>query len=413
MACPDSGPIKISDLVSEFGGSAPHALTEYYRNGGEVPGNNTNVPTSGQISLTNFYSAVNEIQHTHSNNDTHANYATIFGSNWSTAVPKRVIVPSGVTVGGTSTHAMTVPSGMGGTLVFDISGNVHGHGGASNGGTGGNAIHCIQTSGVTINLASSGSIKAGGGGGGQGGSGGTGGNGGTGGTGGQGRYGAHGSTRYFKTSPNSSNINCNALAACRGIYGQNCFAGSFGMWGGAAPPSNWTGGWANAVDYGEGYWGHTYSVSCLSWAYQSGGSGGAGGNSGGAGGAGGAGGVGQGYNQSNASGSSGAAGAAGGAGSAGTAGTNNAGTGGTGGSRGQGGQGGTGGTGGTFGNSGGTGGTGSTGSGGATGNSGANGNYGNGSGGSGGSSGGAAGYYIYNRASITFNHASGGTVAGQ
>ena len=59
MACPDSGQIKISDIVDEFGGSAPHAMSEYYRNGGEVPGNNTNVPTSGQISLTQFYSAVN------------------------------------------------------------------------------------------------------------------------------------------------------------------------------------------------------------------------------------------------------------------------------------------------------------------------------------------------------------------
>ena len=64
MPCPDSGQIKISDLVAEFGGSAPHAMSEYYRNAGLVPGNNTNIPTSGQFALTNCYSAVNEIQHT-------------------------------------------------------------------------------------------------------------------------------------------------------------------------------------------------------------------------------------------------------------------------------------------------------------------------------------------------------------
>ena len=101
MACPSSGEIKISDLVAEFGGSAPHGLTEYYRNGGEVPGNNTNVPTSGQISLTQFYSAVNEIQQTYSATTTNLNLATVFGNNWGSTVPKRVIINSGVTIGAT------------------------------------------------------------------------------------------------------------------------------------------------------------------------------------------------------------------------------------------------------------------------------------------------------------------------
>ena len=70
MACPASGTISIQSLVDEFGGTAPHGMNEYYRDGGEVPGNNTNVPTSGTISLSNFYDAVNEIQHTISSNTT-------------------------------------------------------------------------------------------------------------------------------------------------------------------------------------------------------------------------------------------------------------------------------------------------------------------------------------------------------
>ena len=49
MACPASGTITINDIVSEFGGTAPHSMSEYYRNGGEVPGNNTNVPTAMAI----------------------------------------------------------------------------------------------------------------------------------------------------------------------------------------------------------------------------------------------------------------------------------------------------------------------------------------------------------------------------
>jgi len=49
MPVPSSGQIRISDLVAEFGGDAPHALSEYYRGGARVPSNNTNIPTSGQF----------------------------------------------------------------------------------------------------------------------------------------------------------------------------------------------------------------------------------------------------------------------------------------------------------------------------------------------------------------------------
>ena len=126
MPCPDSGQIKISDLVAEFGGSAPHNLTEYYRNGSLVPGNNTNVPETGQISLVNFYSAVNEIIHTHSSDANDQNYATVFGSNWTSSVPKRIVINSGVTIGATSgNHAMNIPSGMGGTLIIDNLSLIH------------------------------------------------------------------------------------------------------------------------------------------------------------------------------------------------------------------------------------------------------------------------------------------------
>ena len=58
MAIQSSGTISITHLVDEFGGSVPHSMSEYYRNGGAVPANNTNVPTSGTISLQNFYSCL-------------------------------------------------------------------------------------------------------------------------------------------------------------------------------------------------------------------------------------------------------------------------------------------------------------------------------------------------------------------
>ena len=59
MAVTSSAPISITDLVTEFGGSAPHAITEYYRGGSLVPNTtaNNSIPTSGAISLTNFFGA--------------------------------------------------------------------------------------------------------------------------------------------------------------------------------------------------------------------------------------------------------------------------------------------------------------------------------------------------------------------
>ena len=59
MAVTSSAPISITDLVTEFGGSAPHSLTEYYRGGSLVPNvtANNSVPASGAISLTDFFGA--------------------------------------------------------------------------------------------------------------------------------------------------------------------------------------------------------------------------------------------------------------------------------------------------------------------------------------------------------------------
>ena len=56
-----SGTISINSLVGEYGGSAPHAMNEYYRGGSLVSdhSNNANVPTSGTIDLQDFYGANN------------------------------------------------------------------------------------------------------------------------------------------------------------------------------------------------------------------------------------------------------------------------------------------------------------------------------------------------------------------
>ena len=54
MAVQSSGQISKQDVVDEFGGTAPHAMSEYYRGAGEVGSANTNVPTSGEIKMSDF-----------------------------------------------------------------------------------------------------------------------------------------------------------------------------------------------------------------------------------------------------------------------------------------------------------------------------------------------------------------------
>jgi hypothetical protein len=57
MTLPNSGPVSLASIQTEFGGSNPISLSEYYRGGSLVPnhGNTSNIPTSGTISVNNFY----------------------------------------------------------------------------------------------------------------------------------------------------------------------------------------------------------------------------------------------------------------------------------------------------------------------------------------------------------------------
>ena len=57
MTLPSSGALSFSQIQGEFGGSNPIGLNEYYRGGPIVPnhGNTSPIPTSGQISVSQFY----------------------------------------------------------------------------------------------------------------------------------------------------------------------------------------------------------------------------------------------------------------------------------------------------------------------------------------------------------------------
>jgi hypothetical protein len=58
MAIPGPGTaISMTTIATEFGGTVPHSLNEYYRGGGLVPNipASAAIPTSGQIAIGNFY----------------------------------------------------------------------------------------------------------------------------------------------------------------------------------------------------------------------------------------------------------------------------------------------------------------------------------------------------------------------
>ncbi len=59
MALPTSGRLTLGMVRAEFGGGVPARLSNYYRGGGRVPDTpaNAGVPTSGPISLSDFYGA--------------------------------------------------------------------------------------------------------------------------------------------------------------------------------------------------------------------------------------------------------------------------------------------------------------------------------------------------------------------
>ena len=90
-AIPSSGAVSLTDLSTEFGGTAPHSMSEYYRNGDNVPDNNSNVPASGRIRFSDWRGAINQIA-LNAVNATNLDVSTLFGSDWTSTVPKKLTV---------------------------------------------------------------------------------------------------------------------------------------------------------------------------------------------------------------------------------------------------------------------------------------------------------------------------------
>jgi len=209
MTLPASGPITFAQLQDEYsgyGGAYPIELTEYYRGGSYVrsvypdgTGSiNTNVPTSGTISMSNFYNGQGVFRLTFTvGGSSYGNFnlnSVLSSYGWDGVKPvdATVIIPAGVTVYGYGyggAAGLTVGSLPSGSYVnITNNGIIAGYGGygAGTAGAGGDGGVALNISAST-NLINNNAILGGGGGGGGGGAGpdyGTSKNGGNGGAGG-------------------------------------------------------------------------------------------------------------------------------------------------------------------------------------------------------------------------------------
>ncbi len=189
-----SGPLPLSEIQAEFGGTNPISLSEYYRGGGLVPNGptqNNGIATSGAISMGSFYNSVRSFVFRPviaSNTGPYNLRAAAVGAGWDQTTPldALVTVNGGVAVGASSTgnYAFDTGSGFpaGSVLALRNAGFITGVGG--NGGVGSGAIVSTLIGGsggggggpaliarYPISIDNSGGTIGGGGGGGGGGAG--------------------------------------------------------------------------------------------------------------------------------------------------------------------------------------------------------------------------------------------------
>ena len=204
LPCPGPDPISLLDIQNEFGGTADTQIIEYYRGGAYVPNTagNSAIPTSGQISFDDFFcsSAIPEIVVYITQDTANVVVSTLFGTDWTSSIAKRLVVNSGVVVYNTNPYeisnldgyAMRIYDTFNGSLTIENNGSIEGASGRAggtsiitgesrtnqdHGGQGGNAIYIGPTTyngsalSKTVNIDNQGgTIYAGGGGGGTGGS---------------------------------------------------------------------------------------------------------------------------------------------------------------------------------------------------------------------------------------------------
>lgn len=139
MAIQGSGAISFSDIQTEFGGTNPISMSEYYAGGANVPSGTGSVPSSGAISLTIFYGTSNRVSITLTvgGNINGYNIFNNRGGTYVAGISDVTLVNNG-NLYSTSGVALDTGSGWtaGDTITIDNNALIVGHGG--DGGAGGN-----------------------------------------------------------------------------------------------------------------------------------------------------------------------------------------------------------------------------------------------------------------------------------
>lgn len=163
-----TGQLSLGDIAGEYGGSAPHALSEYYNKG--------NAPGSGEIQIhADFQGTSNVFTFNISSSASNLNLrSAAVSAGWDQSSPVQATINSGVVLSASSTsnNGLTIDGSWNGLTLIN-NGTIKGHGGnggngatgAATGGAGGNGSPAVNTA-VTMTIDNNGTIKGGGGGGG-------------------------------------------------------------------------------------------------------------------------------------------------------------------------------------------------------------------------------------------------------
>ena len=175
MALPSSGPLSLSQIQTEFGGSNPISMSEYYRGGAYVTTNNTNVPTSGTIKISDFYNAARQFSFTISSNySSPQNLRSLaLAAGWNGSDPVLATNTAIISSDTTGTAALTINGSFPGGVILINNGTVVGMGGAggagggqSSGAVSGSAGGTALSVSVAVSINNTSGTFAGGGGGG-------------------------------------------------------------------------------------------------------------------------------------------------------------------------------------------------------------------------------------------------------
>tara|TARA_R110002167_G_scaffold42834_2_gene129800 strand:+ start:299 stop:1063 length:765 start_codon:yes stop_codon:yes gene_type:complete len=240
MAIPSSGTLALSAIQTEFGGSNPISMSEYYAGGSNVPsgatGDSGSIPSSGAVAVSQFYGSTARVAIALTISSTTQNY-NIFanrGGTYSAGISDVTLTVQAI-VGSTGASGLDTGNQWtsGDTVKIINNSQIVGRGGAGGAGGGQNAAGSAGAAaqnainlGIATTIQNNGGFIRGGGGGGGGGNGTAittpgGGNkgqvpsttqyGGGGGGGGQGQQGGAGSSQAGGAAGKAVNLNGNQI----------------------------------------------------------------------------------------------------------------------------------------------------------------------------------------------------------